>query len=40
MINTRYGPGSKYLEEESSSSSKPFPNKAEVSNIAEKKKLA
>ena len=33
MINTRYGPGSTYLEEESR------PHNAEVSDTTEKKKL-
>ena len=37
MINTRYGPGSTYLEEESHSKSVPY--KAEVTNKTEKKKL-
>ena len=37
MINTRYGPGSTYLEEESRSKS--VPHKAEVTNTTEKKKL-
>ena len=37
MINTRYGPGSTYLGEESRSKS--VPHKAEVTNTTEKKKL-